>query len=119
MPLDYSPYFPPNGKNSYTNLPVGPSTNSTSNTSRGLKYKTFTTSFDTVTDTYSTAALAEIRSYNLGCTGYRMILVSSAGNYTYAPCQTNQEYIDIMSQMPKGIWREDIIYSIRPKTSLM
>ena len=102
MPIDYSPYFPPNGKNSYTNLPVGPSSNSTSNTSRGLKYKTFTTSFDTVTDTYSTAALAEIRSYNLGCTGYRMILVSSAGNYTYAPCQTNQEYIDITSQMPKG-----------------
>ena len=102
MPLDYSPYFPPEGKNAYTNLPVVPSSNSTSNTASGLKYKTFTTSFDTVSDTYSTPDLASIRSYNLGCTGYRMILVSSAGNYKYAPCQTNQEYIDIVSQIPKG-----------------
>jgi hypothetical protein len=102
MPLDYSPYFPPGGKNAYSNLPVVPSTNSTSSTSSGVKYKTYTTSFDTATDTYSTSSLAEVRSYNIGCSGYRKILVSAAGNYQYAPCQTNQEYIDIMSQMPKG-----------------
>ena len=81
MPLDYSPYFPPDGKNAYTNVPVAPSTTSTSNTASGLKYKTFTTSFDTVTDVYPTAAQAETRSYNIGCSGYRSILVSAAGNY--------------------------------------
>lgn len=98
---DYSPYFPPNGKNSYSDLPVFPSTTSASSSANGLKYKTFTTNFDTVSDTYSTPALAETRSYNLGCSGYRSILVSAAGDFQYAPCQTKQEYINIMSQMPK------------------
>ena len=102
MALDYSPYFSDEGKNAYTNTPVAPSSNSASSSPNGIKYKNYTTNFDTITDLYPTSGQAETRSYNLGCSGYRTILVSSAGNLTYAPCQTNQEYIDIMSQMPKG-----------------
>lgn len=102
MPRDYSPYFPPDGKNAYTTPVVTSSANSTSSTSSGIRFKTYTTSFGTITDVYSTPQLAETRSYNLGCSGYRTILVSAAGNYQYAPCQTNQQYIDIMAQMPKG-----------------
>lgn len=101
MPLDYSPYFPEKGKNAYSDIPVSPSTSSTSNNSNGIKYKTFTTSFDTLTDLYPSSSLAEERSYNLGCSGYRRVLVPSSGVYKYAPCQTNQQYIDIMTQMPK------------------
>lgn len=102
MALDYSPYFKSDSKNSYNEIVVVPSNTSSSNNARGVKYKNFTTNFDTITDTYSTAALASERAYNLGCTGYRRVLISSAGNYAYAPCQTNQEYVNIMAQIPKG-----------------
>ena len=102
MPLDYSPYFPPGGKNAYTDVPVSSSTSSTSNNSNGIKYKTFTTSFDTPTDLYPNPTQAEVRSLNLGCSGYRQVLISSQGVYKYAPCQTSQQYVNIMSQIPKG-----------------
>ena len=59
MALDYSPYFEPRGKNAYNNLPVVPSSTSSSNTASGVKYKNYTTNFDTVGDLYNTPALAE------------------------------------------------------------
>lgn len=102
MALDYSPYFRSNSRNSYNEIAVVPSATSSSNNARGVKYKNFTTNFDTPTDTYPTSALASERAYNLGCTGYRKVLISAAGNYEYSPCQTSQEYINIMSQVPKG-----------------
>lgn len=101
MALDYSPYFPPNGKNAYTNTPVTSSTNSSSSSPNGIKYKNYTTNFDTKTDLYPTPEQAVTRSINLGCSGYRTILVSAAGNYQYAPCQTSAEYTSIMAGMPK------------------
>lgn len=102
MALDYSPNFPPRGKNSYNNIPVVPSSTSSSSTVSGVKYKNNTTNFDTFDDLYSTQSLAEERSYNLGCSGYRKILVSIEGTFKYAPCSTPQQYLNIMTQMPKG-----------------
>jgi len=102
MALDYSPYFPDKGKNAYTNTPVISSSNSTSSSPNGIKYKNYTTNFDTITDLYPTSGQAEARSYNLGCSGYRTVLISSNGTYQYAPCQTSAEYTTIMAGIPKG-----------------
>jgi hypothetical protein len=102
MALDYSPYFPPEGRNAYTNLPVVPSSTSSSSTANGIKYRNYTTNFDTIDDLYSTSALADERAYNLGCSGSRKILVSAEGVFKYAPCSTSAQYLAIMSQMPKG-----------------
>jgi hypothetical protein len=101
MALDYSPYFPPRGKNAYNNIPVVPSSNSSSSTVNGVKYKNYTTNFDTIDDLYSTPTLAEQRSLNLGCSGYRKVLISAEGVFKYAPCSTSTEYLAIMAQMPK------------------
>ena len=101
MALDYSPYFPPKGKNSYSNIPVVPSSTSSSSTASGIKYKNYTTNFDTFDDLYSSSVLAQERAYNIGCSGYRKVLVSAEGTFKYAPCSTSSEYITIMSQMPK------------------
>lgn len=102
MSLDYSPYFPPRGKNAYNNIPVVPSSTSSSATASGVKYKNYTTNFDTLDDLYGATASAEERAYNLGCSGYRTVLVSGEGVFKYAPCGTSAEYLNIMSQMPKG-----------------
>lgn len=103
MPLDYSPYFPDRGKNAYTDTPVIASTSSTSNSPGGIKYKNNTTNFGTVTDVYPTQELAEQRSYNIGCSGFRKVIVSAQNDSKFfAPCYTSQQYINIMSQMPKG-----------------
>lgn len=101
MALDYSPYFPPRGKNSYNNIPVVPSSTSSSSTASGIKYKNYTTNFDTVDDLYPTPELAQERSYNLGCSGYRKVLISSVGAFKYAPCGTPAQYLSIMTGMPK------------------
>jgi hypothetical protein len=102
MALDYSPYFPQTGRNAYTDIPVVPSSTSSSSTANGIKYRNNTTNFDTVDDLYITSTLAEERSYNLGCSGYRKVLVSAEGVFQYAPCSTNSQYLSIMTQMPKG-----------------
>ena len=101
MPLDYSPYFPDRGKNAYTDTPVVASSNSTSNSPNGIKYKTTTTNFGTVSDLYPTSELAQQRSYNIGCSGFRKVTISSQQSYAYAPCQSSQQYINIMTQMSK------------------
>lgn len=101
MALDYSPYFQPKGKNSYNDLVVVPSSNSSSSTASGIKYKNYTTNFDKPRDLYSTPQEAEERAYNLGCSGYRQVLIASDGQYKYSPCGTPQAYLDIMSKMPK------------------
>lgn len=101
MALDYSPYFPQKGKNSYNNLPVIPSSTTSSSTVSGIKYKNYTTNFDRPRDLYPTPQQAEERAYNLGCSGYRQVLIAADGQYQYSPCKTQQEYLTIMSQMPK------------------
>ena len=50
----------------------------------------------------STAPHSWERSYNLGCSGYRKVLISAEGTFKYAPCGTPAQYLSIMSQMPKG-----------------
>jgi hypothetical protein len=102
MALDYSPQFNPEGKNAYNNYKVVPSSNSSGKNEGGYTYKNYTTNFDTLDDLYPTSTQASERAYNLGCSGYRKRLISSAGNYQYAPCQTSAEYISIIGGIPKG-----------------
>ena len=65
MALDYSPQFNPEGKNSYNNYKVVPSSNSSGKNDAGYVYKNYTTNFDTLNDLYPTSAEASERSYNL------------------------------------------------------
>jgi len=94
MAQDFSPNFPQGTVNSYT--------------MSGVKFKSTTPSFETSGDLYPTLQQAEIRSYNLGCSGYRTAVVSSTGQVQYAPCTSFTIYQSIMSQMtqinPKRRW---------------
>lgn len=53
------------------------------------------------TDLYKTSSLASDRSFNIGCTGSRKVIVDSGGGFKFAPCATVQTYISIMASMPK------------------
>ena len=67
----------------------------------GLKPKTSNTTFYSPKDLSETQQLAENRSYNIGCSGYRRVLVSAQGDYKFAPCTDPITYKDIMKSMPK------------------
>jgi len=66
-----------------------------------LKYNSATQSFETNNDIYDDIKKAEERSYNLGCSGYRKVLVSANGVYKYSPCNSLEEYKSILKGMPK------------------
>jgi hypothetical protein len=85
MAQDYSPYFPQDTVESYTQS--------------GIKFKSTTPSFETPNDLYLSPSQAEERSYNLGCSGYRKAVTNSVGQIQYAPCTSFSEYQSIMSQM--------------------
>ena len=102
MALDYSPQFNPEGKNAYNTYKVVPSSNSSGKNDGGYTYKNYTTNFDTITDLYPTSIAASERSYNLGCSGYRKLLITSVGSSQYAPCQTSAEYVTLIGGIPKG-----------------
>jgi len=85
MAQDFSPNFPQNTVNSYT--------------VNGVKFKSTTPSFETGSDLYLTPQQAQIRSYNLGCTGYRTAVTNSVGQVQYAPCSTLGTYQTIMRQI--------------------
>jgi len=85
MAQDFSPNFPQNTVNSYT---VG-----------GVKFNSTTPSFETNMDLYVTPEQAQIRSYNLGCSGYRSAITNSIGQFQYAPCSSFSTYQTIMTQM--------------------
>lgn len=67
----------------------------------GIKPKTSNTTFYNPKDLYETESLAESRSYNIGCSGYRRVLVSAQGDYRFAPCEDPLVYKSIMKSMPK------------------
>ena len=67
----------------------------------GIKPATNNLTFYNPKDLYETIDLATERSYNIGCSGYRRVLVSAQGDYKYAPCVDSNEYKSIMKLMPK------------------
>jgi hypothetical protein len=83
----YSPFFP--GQDKGVNYTVA-----------GQKPQTTNTTFYNSKDLYETISLAEDRAYNIGCSGYRMVLVSGQGVYKYAPCTNSQDYKKLMKEMP-------------------
>ena len=85
MAQDFNPNFPQNTVNSYT--------------MSGVKFNSSTPSFETSSDLYLTPQQAEIRSYNLGCDGYRTAITNSVGQIQYAPCSNFSTYQTIIRQM--------------------
>lgn len=84
---EYSPFFPdPNKGINYT--------------VSGIKPKTNNFTFYNSRDLYDTPDLAESRAYNIGCSGYRMIL-SGNKEYKFAPCTSSASYNKLMKEMPK------------------
>jgi hypothetical protein len=88
MSTKYSPFFPDNNKG-------------VNYTTAGIKYPSTNDTFYNPKDLYDTPDLAEDRAYNIGCSGYRMTLVSSKGEYKYSPCSDANEYKVIMKSMTK------------------
>lgn len=85
---NYSPFFPaPESGISYT--------------VSGIKPRTNNTTFYKAGDVYDTEALALDRAENIGCSGYRRVLVSAQGDYKYSPCSDVEVYKSIMKLMPK------------------
>ena len=65
----------------------------------GAKYPTSNTSFYESKDQYETSQLAEERSLNIGCSGYRSSIINSNGDLKFFPCNNSSEYISIMKEM--------------------
>jgi hypothetical protein len=83
---EFSPYFPGDLiKVSYS--------------ASGVKYPTTNTTFYNSKDQYNSPELAEIRSNNIGCSGYRSSVVNSNGDIKFFPCSDSDTYKDIMKQM--------------------
>jgi hypothetical protein len=88
---NYSPYF--------ADTPLTYTVN-------GIKFRTNTTSFGTPTDLFTSSEEAEIRSQNIGCSGFRKVTVNANGQIQYAPCSTFAEYQNIMKVLePKQFKR--------------
>jgi hypothetical protein len=81
---DYSPFF---------------ADNPLTYTVNGIKFRTNTTSFGTLTDLFTNPQEAQIRSQNIGCSGFRKAIVNATGQMQYAPCSTFNEYQSIMKQI--------------------
>ena len=62
---------------------------------------TTNTTYYQPTDVYETPALAEDRSFNIGCTGYRNVVINATGTVRYAPCIAASTYTVIIKGMPK------------------
>lgn len=68
-------------------------------------------------DVYATPQLAEERSYNIGCTGYRNVTINATGTVKYAPCTASATYVILMQGMPK-INQERIYYAFDPTDNI-
>jgi hypothetical protein len=85
---NFSPFFPDNQQG-------------VTYTVNGIKPPTNNTSFYNSKDLYDTEELALDRANNIGCSGYRRVLVSSLGDYKFSPCSDSLEYKEIMKSMHK------------------
>lgn len=90
-------------------------------TVKGIKFRTFTTDFETPDDLYKNISDAEERAYNIGCSGYRKVNTDALGTQLYAPCSSIDTYVAITKDIkPKSMERKyyqfdptDNIYDIR------
>ena len=82
----FSPFFPGN------ELRVN-------DTAFGAKYRTTNTTFYDSKDQYETSELAEQRSFDIGCSGFRSAIINSNGDLRFFPCSSSSEYIEIMKGM--------------------
>ena len=83
---DFSPYFP--GDLVRVNY-----------TADGVKFSTTNTTFYSPKDQYDSPSLAEDRSNNIGCSGYRSSVINSNGDIKFFPCSDSNTYKEIMKQM--------------------
>lgn len=88
MKNNYSPYLERSKQNSYSVSEI--------------TYKTQTPVFETSDDLYYTISDAEERAYNIGCSGYRVVTVSSKGDTLYGPCSSHTTYIGIIKTIKSG-----------------
>ena len=59
------------------------------------------TTFFVPNDIYVSKGTAEARAFDIGCTGFRQVIINSGGGIGFSPCATSQKYISIMAGMPK------------------
>ena len=88
MKRNYSPYLERTKTNSYT--------------VNEISYRTQTPVFETSDDLYVSIANAEERAYNIGCSGYRRVTVSSKGDTLYGPCSSSTTYTNIIKNIKSG-----------------
>lgn len=103
MRRDYTPNFPQDVSNNFG--------------SKNLKPRHSISTRYSLKDLYDTKFLAEERSYNIGCSGYRTVLANASGKYMYAPCSTQQEYVSIMKSM-QYVSRKRKYYSFDPTDNI-
>lgn len=101
---NYSPFF---GKNEQ----------GVSYTINGVFPKTTNTTFYKTSDIYDTVDEALDRAANIGCSGYRNIIINANGQYRFGPCSSLQTYKQIMKEMPK-VYVERRYYDFDPKQNL-
>jgi hypothetical protein len=83
----FSPFFAdPEGGLNYNKSLVIPSTTNTT--------------YYNPAEVYATIQEASDRAYNIGCSGYRQVLVSSQGEYKYSPCTNSSDFKILMKEMP-------------------
>jgi hypothetical protein len=83
---NYSPFF--NQGNAGANYTVN-----------GIKPKTTTINYANPKEIYATADLAAKRAYNIGCDGYRSVIVNSNGDHQFSPCSNVADYKRIMTEI--------------------
>jgi len=100
---NYTPFFPEDSNNGYS--------------IEGNKFKTSVSNKFNTKDLYDGPELAEERAYNIGCSGYRSVLVNAKGIYKYAPCSTKLEYFNIMKVM-QPLSRKREYYAFDPTDNI-
>jgi hypothetical protein len=103
---NYTPYLPP-VEQAYT--------------VSGIKFRTYTSDFETEDDLYKSKAEAEERAYNIGCAGYRKVITDALGSQLYGPCSDLNTYTNITksikpNSMPRKYYQFDPtenIYDVR------
>lgn len=83
----------------------------------GQKPRTTNTTFYNSKDIYDTVEQAKDRAYNIGCSGYRNVLVNAVGQYKFSPCEDVKVYKKIIKEMPK-IETPRIYYDFDPTENL-
>jgi hypothetical protein len=103
----YSQYLPDNPELSYN--------------ATGIKFQTSVSSVFAKKDIYVDESVAELRAQNIGCSGSRKVLISSSGQYSYAPCSDLETYKTIMKQLSESeeerryyqFFQDENLYDIR------